>query len=113
MAWKVSHLVFFTVLWLSLLFLLLHEFHSFKFKINGRQASSITFSSLSRNPLISRKVVAGKFDFTPFQKHHQQEQQDKHSPDMKRQSQAADTEIDPRYGVEKRLVPTGPNPLHH
>lgn len=23
------------------------------------------------------------------------------------------SEIDPRYGVEKRLVPTGPNPLHH
>ncbi|KAG2627388.1 protein FON2 SPARE1-like [Panicum virgatum] len=22
-------------------------------------------------------------------------------------------EIDPRYGVQKRLVPTGPNPLHH
>ncbi|RLN28121.1 protein FON2 SPARE1-like [Panicum miliaceum] len=22
-------------------------------------------------------------------------------------------EIDQRYGVEKRLVPTGPNPLHH
>ncbi|KAF6987554.1 hypothetical protein CFC21_005187 [Triticum aestivum] len=22
-------------------------------------------------------------------------------------------EVDPRYGVEKRLVPTGPNPLHH
>ena len=22
-------------------------------------------------------------------------------------------DIDPRYGVEKRLVPTGPNPLHH
>ncbi|KAI3763680.1 hypothetical protein L2E82_13674 [Cichorium intybus] len=22
-------------------------------------------------------------------------------------------EIDPRYGVAKRLVPTGPNPLHH
>ncbi|XVF85844.1 hypothetical protein PTKIN_Ptkin17bG0150300 [Pterospermum kingtungense] len=22
-------------------------------------------------------------------------------------------EIDPRYGVEKRLVPSGPNPLHH
>ncbi|CAL9098649.1 unnamed protein product [Musa textilis] len=22
-------------------------------------------------------------------------------------------EIDPRYGVEKRLVPTGPNPLHN
>nr|DAD34992.1 TPA_asm: hypothetical protein HUJ06_005632 [Nelumbo nucifera] len=24
-----------------------------------------------------------------------------------------DDEIDPRYGVEKRLVPTGPNPLHN
>jgi len=23
------------------------------------------------------------------------------------------SEIDPRYGVEKRRVPTGPNPLHH
>ncbi|CAL5022280.1 unnamed protein product [Urochloa decumbens] len=22
-------------------------------------------------------------------------------------------EIDPRYGVQKRRVPTGPNPLHH
>ncbi|CAL9138800.1 unnamed protein product, partial [Musa hybrid cultivar] len=22
-------------------------------------------------------------------------------------------EIDPRYGVQKRLVPTGPNPLHN
>ncbi|CAL4900864.1 unnamed protein product [Urochloa decumbens] len=22
-------------------------------------------------------------------------------------------EIDPRYGVQKRMVPTGPNPLHH
>ncbi|KAL6640183.1 hypothetical protein ACP70R_022032 [Stipagrostis hirtigluma subsp. patula] len=21
--------------------------------------------------------------------------------------------VDPRYGVQKRLVPTGPNPLHH
>ncbi|GJM91050.1 hypothetical protein PR202_ga07385 [Eleusine coracana subsp. coracana] len=25
----------------------------------------------------------------------------------------ANEEVDPRYGVEKRLVPTGPNPLHH
>ncbi|KAH7425263.1 hypothetical protein KP509_11G047100 [Ceratopteris richardii] len=23
------------------------------------------------------------------------------------------TSIDPRYGVDKRLVPTGPNPLHN
>ncbi|XWS64360.1 hypothetical protein CRYUN_Cryun06bG0179700 [Craigia yunnanensis] len=111
MAWKVSQFLF-TILWLSLLLLLLHEFHNFKFKIGSKQANSITFSSLSHNPLISRKVVASKFDFTPFQKHHQQEQ-DKHSPDMKTQSEPADNEIDRRYGVEKRLVPTGPNPLHH
>ncbi|KAG5608186.1 hypothetical protein H5410_019467 [Solanum commersonii] len=23
------------------------------------------------------------------------------------------SEIDPRYGIEKRRVPSGPNPLHH
>ncbi|XWS33995.1 hypothetical protein CRYUN_Cryun21dG0001400 [Craigia yunnanensis] len=111
MAWKVSHFLF-TILWLSLLLLLLHEFHNFKFNINSKQVNSITFSPLSHNPLISRKVFASKFDITLFQKHHQQEQ-DKHSPDMKKQSEPADNEIDPRYGVEKRLVPTGPNPLHH
>eukprot|EP00250_Pteridium_aquilinum_P008040 c17619_g1_i1 orf=504-938(-) len=27
--------------------------------------------------------------------------------------EAEGSEIDPRYGVEKRLVPTGPNPLHN
>ncbi|XP_073129015.1 CLAVATA3/ESR (CLE)-related protein 10-like [Henckelia pumila] len=26
---------------------------------------------------------------------------------------SGDDEIDPRYGVEKRLVPSGPNPLHN
>ncbi|XVE53363.1 hypothetical protein DITRI_Ditri02bG0198300 [Diplodiscus trichospermus] len=111
MAWKVSHLLF-TILWLSFLLLLLHEFHHFKFNITSKQANSISFSSLPHNPLISRKVVSSKFDFTPFQKHHQQGR-DKHSPHVKKQSEPADKEIDPRYGVEKRLVPTGPNPLHH
>ncbi|CAK8536614.1 unnamed protein product [Lathyrus sativus] len=28
-------------------------------------------------------------------------------------SPSNDYEIDPRFGVEKRLVPTGPNPLHN
>ncbi|KAJ8774655.1 hypothetical protein K2173_017101 [Erythroxylum novogranatense] len=28
-------------------------------------------------------------------------------------SPLGDHEIDPRYGVEKRLVPSGPNPLHN
>lgn len=34
-------------------------------------------------------------------------------PDDSDQAAADAGEIDPRYGVEKRLVPTGPNPLHH
>ncbi|OMO90185.1 hypothetical protein CCACVL1_07477 [Corchorus capsularis] len=110
MAWKVSHLLF-SFLWVSLLLLLLHEFHNFKFKINSKQATP--------SPLITRKLVAAKFDFTPFQKHHQHYKQDKvhyyYSPQTKKHSDPAgdDTEIDPRYGVQKRLVPTGPNPLHH
>ncbi|XVF86059.1 hypothetical protein PTKIN_Ptkin17bG0170100 [Pterospermum kingtungense] len=111
MAWKIS-LFIFTILWLSLILLLLHEFHNFKLKINSKQVTSITFSSLSHIPLISRKIVGCKYDFTPFEKHHQQEQ-DKHSPYMNKRSEPADNEIDPRYGVEKRLVPSGPNPLHH
>ncbi|KAK8692693.1 hypothetical protein V6N13_070300 [Hibiscus sabdariffa] len=49
----------------------------------------------------NRKLLANKFDFTPFLHHHHHHL--KHSGN----------EIDPRYGVEKRLVPTGPNPLHH
>ncbi|KAG1341996.1 hypothetical protein COCNU_05G002250 [Cocos nucifera] len=31
----------------------------------------------------------------------------------RRRFQPPPREIDPRYGVEKRLVPTGPNPLHN
>lgn len=42
------------------------------------------------------------FDFTPFKRHHR-----KHVPVR------SEPVIDPIYGTEKRLVPTGPNPLHH
>jgi hypothetical protein len=28
-------------------------------------------------------------------------------------SSSSNSNIDPRYGVDKRLVPTGPNPLHN
>ncbi|KAJ0038306.1 hypothetical protein Pint_23341 [Pistacia integerrima] len=117
MALKFSHLVFIT-LWLSLLlFLMFHELYNFKSKniyIHRHSSSSnitITSSSslvLSRYPLINRKVLASKFDFTPFQKHRQHDDKK-----VQPQQPAAETEIDPRYGVEKRLVPTGPNPLHH
>ncbi|GAY47059.1 hypothetical protein CUMW_101690 [Citrus unshiu] len=66
----------------------------------------------------AEKVLASKFDFTPFQKHHEKSSpsQELQPKDHHQPAPAADhgsAEIDPRYGVEKRLVPTGPNPLHH
>ncbi|EEF50649.1 CLE12, putative [Ricinus communis] len=55
-------------------------------------------------------MLASKFDFAPFlNKHHRHRP---HYHRMKPESPAG-AEIDPRYGAEKRLVPTGPNPLHH
>ncbi|KAG9144407.1 hypothetical protein Leryth_017537 [Lithospermum erythrorhizon] len=51
----------------------------------------------------SRKILlANKFDFTTFMHHHNNRRDD-----------PFESEIDPRYGVDKRLVPSGPNPLHH
>ncbi|XP_062159638.1 CLAVATA3/ESR (CLE)-related protein 12-like [Alnus glutinosa] len=121
MALKVSQMVIFILLWLSLLLLLFHEFHNLKSKINNKQiptttTTTISYSPLSRHPLISRKVLASKFDFTPFVKHHQPHTGTHHrkpSPNAHVQPEPAESEIDPRYGVEKRRVPTGPNPLHH
>ncbi|MCO5596593.1 hypothetical protein L7F22_050658 [Adiantum nelumboides] len=39
--------------------------------------------------------------------------QDTHCLGSPAPEDAEGSEIDPRYGVEKRLVPTGPNPLHN
>ncbi|CAI9756165.1 unnamed protein product [Fraxinus pennsylvanica] len=54
------------------------------------------------------------------QSHHQNRQQVVHHPITARTPpfplpppSMDDHEIDPRYGVEKRLVPSGPNPLHN
>ncbi|KAH0690882.1 hypothetical protein KY289_018240 [Solanum tuberosum] len=60
----------------------------------------------SDNVILShrRELIATKFDFTPFMPRHHH---------RKHLSPSPETEIDPVYGVEKRLVPTGPNPLHH
>ncbi|CAH8359394.1 unnamed protein product [Eruca vesicaria subsp. sativa] len=75
-----------------------------------------SFSSMSIKPFPSpvisslrpgrRAFVVSKFDFTPFKK----DLRRKNPQDV---SQLGGSEIDPRYGVEKRLVPSGPNPLHH
>lgn len=103
---------FVILLWLSLLLLLFHEYYNFKSKISKKQitnpSSSLPYSHQHHHrPLISRKVLASKFDFSPFFKHHN------HPPEMAVRPDPSETEIDPRYGVEKRRVPTGPNPLHH
>lgn len=118
MALKLSQMMF-IALWLSLLVLLFHQLFDFKSKnINTKQITTITYSTvLSNHPLITRKVLASRFDFTPFVKHHQQQQQQqdhmKRLQNMHVKPDPDGSEIDPRYGVEKRRVPTGPNPLHH
>ncbi|XP_010471484.1 PREDICTED: CLAVATA3/ESR (CLE)-related protein 13-like [Camelina sativa] len=76
----------------------------------------VSFSSISSPVIIStpfyyqpgRRALAMKeFDFTPFLKDLQR------SNHHRKVSPPGGSEIDPRYGVEKRLVPSGPNPLHH
>ncbi|PQP91918.1 hypothetical protein Pyn_04521 [Prunus yedoensis var. nudiflora] len=65
-----------------------------------------------RQTLSNRKaLLAAKFDFTPYvHRHHQQHRLNGHVPVR---PEPGGAEIDPRYGSEMRLVPTGPNPLHH
>ncbi|AEE34840.1 CLAVATA3/ESR (CLE)-related protein 12 [Arabidopsis thaliana] len=109
MALKFSQILF-IVLWLSLFFLLLHHLYSLNFRrlysLNAVEPSLLKQHYRSYR-LVSRKVLSDRFDFTPF-----------HSRDNSRHNhrsgeQYDGDEIDPRYGVEKRRVPSGPNPLHH
>lgn len=55
-------------------------------------------------------VVPRKMLLSPT-KHHHRRRHRRHS--HYRHHDHGEHEIDPRYGVDKRLVPTGPNPLHH
>ncbi|KAF5734615.1 hypothetical protein HS088_TW15G00107 [Tripterygium wilfordii] len=50
-----------------------------------------------------RRLLTSKIDFQQFLRHGHH--QHRHKP--------TGSEVDPGYDVEKRLVPTGPNPLHH
>ncbi|KAL1810738.1 hypothetical protein ACET3Z_020803 [Daucus carota] len=66
--------------------------------------------NIDQNLVQNRRLLAKKFDFSPFQHpHHRHRHHHHHS----RHAAPAEPEIDPRYGVDKRLVPSGPNPLHH
>ncbi|KAE9589857.1 hypothetical protein Lalb_Chr21g0313371 [Lupinus albus] len=110
MAFKIHQLLL-ILLWLTLILLLFHEYYNLKSNINKKQIIEATHSLHSHQSLVSRKVLASKFDFSPFLKHHHDD--DKHQPSVAVQHNPSGLEIDPRYGVEKRRVPTGPNPLHH
>ncbi|KAF2594810.1 hypothetical protein F2Q70_00045387 [Brassica cretica] len=100
---RVSHALWF-LLCISLLLLVSEGFFV--------RLSSMSSIKPYRSPVISslrpgrRAFVVSKFDFTLFTK-------DLHRKDHQDVSQLGGSEIDPRYGVEKRLVPSGPNPLHH
>ncbi|KAF3437324.1 hypothetical protein FNV43_RR20077 [Rhamnella rubrinervis] len=112
MALKLSLQLFSFILWLSFFFLFLHACW---FTFSGNIANNSTFVSPFHHHHMStssnRKLLAGKVDFTPYLRHrhhrhgHRRHTSSTHGP--------GGSDIDPRYGVEKRLVPTGPNPLHH
>nr|AFK47063.1 unknown [Lotus japonicus] len=79
----------------------------FGFKSNDNVSSFISNNK-------HRKILATTtgFDFTPFlnrQGHHHRHHHHHRSHHLPKDQ----TEVDPRYGVDKRLVPSGPNPLHH
>ncbi|RRT32291.1 hypothetical protein B296_00048595 [Ensete ventricosum] len=81
------------LLWLTILLLLLHG--------SRRGPSTVP------RKLLSSRFHLSAFDHTTHYRHHHHH---RHRPH--RHHHDSD-EIDPRYGVEKRIVPMGPNPLHH
>ncbi|VVA94528.1 unnamed protein product [Arabis nemorensis] len=111
MALKFSQILF-IVLWLSLFFLLLHHLYSFNlhrlYALNAAKPSISKHHHHTISRLVSRKALSHKFDFTPFQNR----ENNRHGHRLSDEKHGGD-EIDPRYGVEKRRVPSGPNPLHH
>ncbi|KAL5064977.1 hypothetical protein RYX36_026714 [Vicia faba] len=102
---KLQHLLTF-IISLFLFLSLFHIFFGFKSSITGNTFTTNINFPVSKN----RKILATGFDFTQFinRQHHHRHHHRHHN-----RHHRTHTEIDPRYGVDKRLVPTGPNPLHH
>ncbi|KAL1325987.1 hypothetical protein HN51_036029 [Arachis hypogaea] len=96
------------ILWISLLLMIVFFLGWFGFNSNNNgDTFFITNSAHSRKML----ATTTRFNFSPFL-HHQRHHRHRHHHHHHR-SHMTEAEIDPRYGVDKRLVPTGPNPLHH
>uniref|UniRef100_A0A7C9CYQ2 Uncharacterized protein n=1 Tax=Opuntia streptacantha TaxID=393608 RepID=A0A7C9CYQ2_OPUST len=118
-------LVLFLILCLSLSLFFSHIFrhlHHYPLSTSSHRYDNTQYYGLHhRNNLqrfrYTRRSYSGRhrklldstqlFDFTPFKQHHR-----KHVP-VRPGPGPGGSEIDPIYGVEKRRVPTGPNPLHH
>ncbi|XP_050225152.1 CLAVATA3/ESR (CLE)-related protein 12-like [Mercurialis annua] len=117
MALKIVHSLLCVVFWLSLLLLGFLELYNCKSRIGTTNEIINSTYNLHhhRRSSYNRKVLASRFDFTPFQKkQHLHDHRHDHGEEEKQMHEDKDgREIDPRYGVEKRRVPTGPNPLHH
>ncbi|KAL0408819.1 UNVERIFIED_CONTAM: CLAVATA3/ESR (CLE)-related protein 12 [Sesamum radiatum] len=104
---KIPRFFFCPFLSIFLLLLLFHEFYNHKY-LNNTSSTLDVASSLGHQrprtiPTHRKLALASKFDFAPFLNSHHH----------RHRGVPPGNEIDPRYGVEKRLVPTGPNPLHH
>nr|DAD35238.1 TPA_asm: hypothetical protein HUJ06_005878 [Nelumbo nucifera] len=116
MSMRIPHLLG-VILWLSLLLLLVHEFNNFMLHNYSITHLSVSHHHHHTGSTINRKMLSSKFDFTPFQRRLRQRHHRRHSPQSSSyvvvQPEPTGSEIDPLYGVEKRRVPTGPNPLHH
>ncbi|KAI4302215.1 hypothetical protein MLD38_037993 [Melastoma candidum] len=107
----------FTTLCLSILLLLLLDFDKIRSMMAATRNNKPVFLLVPWKPsriipplspaTINRKVMAS------YLSGRQRGQSQDIPPDRGRQTKPSVGEVDPRYGVEKRLVPTGPNPLHH
>lgn len=114
---KISHVLLYLFLCLSIIPLYFHEFYSLISNLNNyidNNTSHSSSTSHQHHALLHRKALASsKFDFTPFLKNHRHRRKHHASGNFQPSGKPGGKDIDPRYGEEKRLVPTGPNPLHH
>ncbi|RHN63834.1 hypothetical protein MtrunA17_Chr4g0062601 [Medicago truncatula] len=100
------------IIWIFLFLIPFHMCLGIKSNISSTSGKITITGNTKFQVYRNRKILATGFDFTPFlnrhhhsHRHHQDHHHRSHMP--------KETEIDPRYGVDKRLVPSGPNPLHH
>ncbi|KAL0424796.1 UNVERIFIED_CONTAM: CLAVATA3/ESR (CLE)-related protein 12 [Sesamum radiatum] len=100
-------------LFLLLLLLLFHD----QFQFHHLRTTNAAVHPHHRYLTTNKRPIPSKFDFSPFltRRHlRHRHRPTELPPDVHTQpGPPGGSEIDPRYGVEKRLVPSGPNPLHH